>query len=273
MAKPRIVSLEPSCTDLIFSLGREEWLCGVTSLCRKIPEVGDRVIELELPSLGGTAHPRYELMEKIRPDLVLTASRSSRVMLGELVARHFNVVCLSPVNWRDVLRNVDLLGWLLDAPARAEQLQSRLIGEVERAQRMAKELPARPSIYVETHTRPVTFAPDWVRQMCEYAGGVDPYLERRGDREDRRVVDIDDLQRRDPDAIVLAWRGADGDHDWEKIYERPGWEDLRAVREERIYDIDGRHLLHPGSALFEGLDDLIRIVTDVAQQISGEDIL
>jgi iron complex transport system substrate-binding protein len=221
--------------------------------------------------MGGTNHPRYELMEKIRPDLVLTANRASPVMLNELVARHFNVICLSPENWEDVLRNVQLLGWLLDAKAPAQQFGERLQADVERLQRIARELPATPTLYVETHTKPASYAPDWVREMAEFAGALDTYADRREDPADRRIVDIDDLQRRDPDAIVLAWAGADGDHDWEKVLDRPGWEDLRAVREERIFDVDARHVLHPGSALFYGLDDFTAIVSDVANAVSGEE--
>ncbi len=272
MAKPRIVSLEPSCTDLIFSLGREEWLHGVTAFCRKIPEIGDRVVDLELPSLGGLNYPRYELMEKIRPDLVLTATQCSQQMMRELVARHFNVVSLNPFTWDDILRNINLLGWLLDAKETAADLIKRLQNDIRRYQRKARELPARPSLYVETQLKPVAYAPDWVRQMCEFVGGMDPYAERRGGSDATRIVDIDDLQRRDPDAIILAWSMADGDHDWEKVFDRPGWDDLRAVREERIYDVDARNLLHPGTALFEGLDELARIVSAIAHTVADEEL-
>ena len=142
---------------------------------------------------------------------------------------------------------------------------------MKRLVRGAADLPASPTIYVENQTKPVSFAPDWVREMVEFCGGIDAFADRRGDRTDRRIVDIDDLQTRDPDAIILAWNGADGDHDWEKVLDRPGWEDLRAVREERIYDVDSRHLLTLGASIFYGLDDLTQIVTDVAQTLSAEE--
>ena len=221
--------------------------------------------------MGRTNHPRYELMEKIRPDLVLTANWASPVMLNELVSRHFNVVSLNPESWDDVLRNIRLLGWLLDAEKAADEMSERLEQEMKRLLRAAADLPAVPTIYIETQTKPVAFAPDWVREMVEFSGGIDAYADRRGDRTDGRIVDIDDLQTRDPDAIVLAWTGADGDHDWEKVLDRPGWEDLRAVREERIYDVDSRHLLTLGGSIFYGLDDLTQIVTDVAQTLAAEE--
>ena len=194
---PRVVSLEPSCTDLVFSMGREDWLCGVTSLCRKIPTIGERLIDLELPSMGRTNHPRYELMEKIRPDLVLTANWASPVMLNELVSRHFNVVSLNPESWDDVLRNIRLLGWLLDAEKAADEMSERLEQEMKRLLRAAADLPAVPTIYIETQTKPVAFAPDWVREMVEFSGGIDAYADRRGDRTDGRIVSW-----RDVDAVV-----------------------------------------------------------------------
>lgn len=273
MAVPRIISLEPSCTDLVFALGREKWLHGVTAFCRKIPDVGERVVELELPSLGGMNYPRYELMEKIKPDLVLTASRSSQSVLEDLVARNFNVVSLNPRSWDDILRNIRLLGWLLESPKAAEGIVRSLQADVKRLQKHAKEMPSRPSIYIETLTKPVQYAPDWVRQMIEFVGGMDIYGDLRDNANTTdRIVDIDDLQRRDPDAIVLAWLDADGDHDWEKVRDRPGWDDLRAVREDRIFDVDARHLLHPGMALFNGLDDLSRVVGSAARTLAGEEL-
>jgi iron complex transport system substrate-binding protein len=273
MANPRIISLDPSCTDLVFALGREAWLCGVTGFCRKIPDIGSRVVDLELPSLGGMNYPRYELMEKLRPDLVLAASRSSARVLEQLVSRHFNVVSVNPCSWEDVLRNIRLLGWLLEAQKQAEGIIKSLQADVKRLQKQARKLPAHPSIYVETSTKPVQFAPDWVRQMVEFVGGMDIYGDCRNtcDQTDR-LVDIDSLQRRDPDAIVLAWLDADGDHDWDKVRDRPGWDDLRAVREGRIFDVDARHLLHPGMALFNGLDDLAQAVAAAAQAIVGEEL-
>lgn len=272
MATPRIISLEPSCTDLVFSLGREQWLCGVTAYCRKIPEIGDRVVDLELPSMGGLNYPRYEMMEKIRPDLVLTAAHCSQQMMCELVSRHFNVVSLNPVTWDDILRNISMLGWLLDAKETAEELVKRFQTDVRRCQRKARELPARPSLYVETQLKPVAFAPEWVRQMCEFVGGMDPFAEQRGDSDASRIVDIADLQRRDPDAIILSWIAADGDHDWEKVFDRPGWDDLRAVREERIYDVDARNLLYPGTVLLDGLDELSRIVGEISTAVADEEL-
>ena len=83
-----------------------------------------------------------------------------------------------------------------------------------------------------------------------------------------RIVDPDEVIRRDPEGIVASWCGKAVRR--EKIASRPGWNALTAVQRGQIYEIKSALILQPGpAALTDGLSQLQEIVVRVARAAHG----
>ena len=95
--------------------------------------------------------------------------------------------------------------------------------------------------------------------MIELAGGRDVFAELRECRAAaQRVVDPDEVVRRDPEIILASWCGKPLAVD--ALTARPGWDRIAAVRAGRMFELDGADVLVPGPSLLRGLRAMHEIV-------------
>ena len=100
----------------------------------------------------------------------------------------------------------------------------------------------------------------WVEELVEIAGGapIFPELAHAGLAKDR-VVDPADVARRDPEVIFASWCGKKVKK--ATIVSRPGWDQVSAVRDDRIYEIKSTYILQPGPAsLTDGVQQMHTIL-------------
>ncbi|MBC7471083.1 MAG: ABC transporter substrate-binding protein, partial [Ramlibacter sp.] len=140
-----------------------------------------------------------------------------------------------------------------------EGMRARLL-EIEAA---GKALPRRPRIYFEEWDEPHISAIRWVSQLAGIAGADDcfPELAAMPMGRDRIIGDGGEIVRRNPDIIVGSWCGKKFRP--EKVAARPGWQDVRAVKNRQLFEIKSADILQPGpAALTDGVEQLHRIVMD-----------
>ncbi|MGC8892736.1 MAG: ABC transporter substrate-binding protein [Candidatus Saccharicenans sp.] len=77
----KIISLAPNLTEILFSLGLNQQVIGVTRFCDYPPEARSKEI------IGGLIDPNLEKIEFLQPDLVLGFRGNSRPVLEKLYAR------------------------------------------------------------------------------------------------------------------------------------------------------------------------------------------
>ena len=97
------------------------------------------------------------------------------------------------------------------------------------------------------------------------AGGTDVCAETRARHDAKgRIFKPDEVAARDPEVIIASWCGKKVQP--ETILQRPGWENVTAVRNDAVHEINSTLILQPGpAALTEGLDELARIIAATAQ--------
>jgi iron complex transport system substrate-binding protein len=122
-------------------------------------------------------------------------------------------------------------------------------------------LPRRPRVYFEEWDEPQISAIRWVSELIEIAGGCDIFPERAAARlaKDRIVSDPQEVVRGEPDIIIGSWCGKKFRP--ERVAARPGWANLRAVRDGEVHEIKSPIILQPGpAALTDGVDALHAII-------------
>lgn len=283
----RIVSLLPSATEIVYALGLEDSLVGISHDCDYPPQVRTRpvlseaIVTTDLPSgqiearIRGQVHKGtsvYHLEEaqlaQLHPDVILTqelcAVCAPSYTLVQQAARVLDartrLVSLEPRGLEDILDNILLVGQIIGAAERAASLVQDLSGRIEAVRANVAGRPRPHTVCIEWFD-PIYVGGHWVPEMVEVAGGAD-VLGKPG--EPSYVVDWGTIVTVHPDVIVLMACGFDvprARQETHLITQRPGWSDLPAVRQERVYVADGSaYFNRPGPRIVDGLEILAAIL-------------
>jgi len=115
----RIISLSPHMTELLYALGQEKRLVGVTDYCQYPPQAKEK------EHIGGFLNPNLEKIIALRPDLLLGVPANAE-LARKLKAEHLPVVMLPNDQLKDIFFTIDSLGRLLNCQSRARQLQQSI---------------------------------------------------------------------------------------------------------------------------------------------------
>jgi iron complex transport system substrate-binding protein len=117
-------------------------------------------------------------------------------------------------------------------------------------------------VFFEEWDDPLISGIRWVEELVEIAGGSPIFPELAGARLAReRIVDPAEVARRDPQLVFASWCGKRVNKD--RIRSRAGWEQVSAVRHDRIHEIKSTYILQPGPAsLTDGVRQLHTILME-----------
>jgi ABC-type Fe3+-hydroxamate transport system substrate-binding protein len=257
-ARPsRIVSLIPSVTELLFALGLDDRIAGVTVFCT---EPRDRVART--PKVGREKDPDLARIRALAPDLVVANMEENRRDVVEaLRAEGIPVWVTFPRTVAEGIELVRVLGALTDS----EDAATSLADSLEAAH-------ARISARVEARPRVRVFCPIWRRPYMTMNG--DTYVHDMlwtcgGDNVFAAspvrypTVALEDLREAAPDVILLP----DEPYRFRMAHLADFSElsDVPAVRTGRIHLVDGKLLSWYGPRIAEALERLPALLSSVAE--------
>lgn len=252
----KIVSLAPVNTEILFALGLESRVIGVTEYCDYPPEVKDLVAKGRISIIGGYANPSVEKIIALEPDLILAVSGIQVPIIGQL-EKHHTIVVLEPKNLDDILHDIFLVGEITGHTEMAQKLVKNMTERMDRITRITGNVD-RPRVYYELWFEPLmTFGPEtWVDALIELAGGVNIF-------HDAKVkypkISSESVIKRNPQVIIVNI-GYMGGVTSKQFKTRPGWELIDAVENERIYEINENLLIRPGPRIVDGLEALAKAI-------------
>ena len=211
----------------------------------------------------------HERILELEPDLVLGFSDLQAELSGELIRRGVPVYVFNQRSLAEILQSVRVVAALVGRAKEGERLADELAQGLRRHAARAADLPRRPRVFLEEWHDPLIAGIRWTSELLEIAGGVDICPELRAEQGAKgRIVDAEEIARRDPEAVIASWCGKKVKPD--EIRARPGWGEVTAVKRDQLYEIKSVYLLQPGpAALTEGLDQMARIVHAIAH---GEEL-
>jgi len=285
----RIVSLLPSTTEIACALGFRESLVGRSHECDFPPDVTalpactEARIDPTAPSREIDAQVRRyvrdalsiyrvdaERLRELAPDVVLTQDQCEvcaaslgdvEAALAEWTGRTPRVVSLRPATLADVWGDVERVASALGTASRGRALVEELTGRVEAIARQAEALEPRPRVACLEWIDPPMGAGNWMPELVTLAGGQPLF---GGAGEHSPWLDWEDLRRADPDVLAVLPCGFSLERvasEMAPLRAQPGWEELRAVREGRVYLLEGNQYFNrPGPRLVESLEILAEIL-------------
>jgi iron complex transport system substrate-binding protein len=300
----RIVSFLPSATEMACALGLGDQLVGITHECDYPPEVRGKtvVVRNALPietmsqaEIDVAVAQRMraglslyqvdeQLLRDLAPDLILTQnlcqvcapSGNEVAQVLKVLAKQPEILWLTPKSLDEIFANMRELGEATGRAAEAEQLIANGRDRLAKLAAIASEVETRPRVFCMEWLDPVYCSGHWMPEMVEIAGGTDG-LGQAG--ADSVRIPWDEVRAWAPEVLIITPCG----FNLEKVIEQtppladyPGWSDLPAVRNGRVYAVDANsyfarpslrvvegtellaHLIHPERFTWEGPADAFR---------------
>jgi len=284
----RIVSLLPSATEILFALGLDREIVGVSHECDFPPRARTKpvVIHSRLPQdaspleidrlVSEYAHRGEslyavdaEVLETLAPDLIITqelchvcaASPDDLATALARFDRRPEILCLNPQDlvdvWRDIL-------WVGEESCRGPQAEALLEQIGARIGALEQQLPAsanRPRVAFLEWLEPFYVGGHWVPEMIQVAGGEDVMGKTRTPSFRVHLQDVVDAE---PEILLVApcGYGALRARDEYLALELPEqWSAMPAVRNGRVYALEANsYFSRPGPRLVTGIEALAKLL-------------
>lgn len=244
-ARPvRIVSLAPSMTEMLYAVGAQDRLVGVSDFCDYPPEARRK------PKVGGIYTPSVEAIVALRPDLVLATSEGNRPEdVRSLETLGLPVYVMRPLDFDSVLASIARLGEVLGDPAGAARLVGDLQGRADAIARAVAGVPRPRVLYVLWGSPLISSGRDTlITDLITRAGGESVTA---GDALPYPRLSIEMALERRPERVILARHGHLGIDDQLRMWDSLGV--LPAVRAGRVQSVDGDLVHRPGPRIVDGL--------------------
>jgi iron complex transport system substrate-binding protein len=245
----RIVCLTEETVETLYLLGEQDRIVGVSGYAVRPPQV-----RKEKPRVSAFISADIPKILALEPDLVLAFSDLQGQLAADLAKAGIAVHVFNQRDIAGIFAMIRMVGALVDAQAKAQALADRLQRKLDDVAAAAARQTIRPKVYFEEWNDPLISGIGWVSELIEIAGGVDAFPElRREQSAKQRIIDPSQVVAAAPDVILASWCGKKVRT--KDFYERPGWHDIPAVKNNRIVEIKSTIILQPGpAALTDGLD-------------------
>jgi len=248
----RIVSLAPNITEMIYFLGLEERLVGVTQFSYFPKEAQKK------PKVGVYTGVNIEKVVILNPDLVIaTADGNSREDVEMLEEAGIPVYVVNPRKVHQVLDTIEKLGTICGVHDRARHLVHCLR---ERVTKVIKAVRSRerPLILLVINVKPLISVNQSTihHDIIQLAGGNN----MTGDQPiTYPTLSIEEVIKRGPDAIIISSMEREGGFEKARK-EWLRWPTLPAVKRGRVYLIDSDLIDRSAPRIVTGLEEIARLI-------------
>jgi len=245
----RIISLAPSNTEIIYTLGLENRLVGVTAYCDYPPEA------MAKDKVGDYSMIDLEKVVSLRPDLVLAEDIHKTDIVPAL--ERLGIPCYVPVphSVDEVVASIAAIGRLTGANAKAQEvvtdMQHRIKGITDKTGSLADS--QRPSVmYVVWHDPLMSVGVNTpIDDMIVLAGGANIIKNTTG----WPTLSLEEVIAVSPEVVIANVENyPGGDAPLQAILTEPRLRTVRAVSEGRVYGIDASLSNRPVPRMIEGLE-------------------
>lgn len=279
----RIVSLIASSTEIVNALGFIGEMVGRSHECdypesiKDLPvctepkfrtdgtsyEIDQRVKAIVQEGLS-VYRVKAEMLDQLQPTHIITQAQCEVCAVSlkdvedaacELIKSHPKIVSLEPNSLADIFDDISKVGTALGASQRADELIAVLKKRISDISSKAKNLSPKPTVACIEWIDPLMAAGNWMPELIEIAGGINLFGESG---KHSPWMNWEQLIQKDPDIILVCPCGFDVRRTLQEmtvISDKPGYEELTAVLEDRVFVADGNQFFNrPGPRVVEAME-------------------
>lgn len=251
----RVVSMAPSNTEILFAIGAGNQVVGRDTLS-DFPEEAKK-----LPDIGSTFDAlNTEQIVSLKSDLVLAAEINTPEQVKQLEDLGLTVYYLkNPLTLEEMYGNLDIVAQLTGHQKEAATLVDSLKKRVAAVDAKIAPISSRFSVFYELDAtdpaKPYTAGKGtFITQLIERAGGHNIAADLDGYPQ----LSLEQVVAADPAFIILG--DARYDVSPETIAQRPGWENLSAVKNGKVLAFNDDLVSRPGPRLVDALEELAKLL-------------
>ena len=254
----RIVCLTEEPTEILYLLGEQHRIVGISVYTVRPEEAKENH-----PAVSAFIDGSVRKISNLEPDLIIGFSDIQADLAAKLIRANQQVLIFNQRSIDEILEVILTIGRIVSAEDKARELVLSYKSRINEVKQRSLELEYRPKVYFEEWDKPTFSAIRWVSEIIEIAGGDDVFSEKSfGKLASEREIQWEDVIKMNPDIILASWCGKPVDID--SIKQRPGWDSITAVKEDKIHEIDPSIILQPGPAcLTDGLRVIEKIIRGV----------
>ncbi|MGA2385302.1 MAG: cobalamin-binding protein [Candidatus Bathyarchaeia archaeon] len=263
----RIVSLAPSCTQILFAIGEGSKVVGVTSADDYPYNFAAWAAAGNMTIDGDYGNPNMEAIAGLRPDLIVTDSINDP-KLPSMRSLEYNVIELNPSTVEGIYKDIALMGKATGATTEANTVIQNLTSTINSiATKIANAHVTPLKVFYEVWTPPLITAgyTTWINDVISKAGGVNIFS-NSSDTTAYPTVSSEAVVALNPDAIFLPtemgqapFYGSVND-----VKATPGWNTISAVQNNKIFVVNGDVFAEPGPRV---ADCVYAIASDLYPQL------
>ena len=248
----RVIALAPSITEIIYDLGQEKRLVGVTQYSTYPSEAES------LPRVGSYVRLDIEKIVALKPDLCLaTKDGNPKHIVDKIVSLGIPVYVINPQNLQQIMDTITRLGSLLHAEQTAAVLVSDMEKRIGQVQARVKNMPDRPRVFFQIDAEPLFSAgtDTFIHELIELAGGINTTA---GEVSYARYSWEDIIVLQPEIVLISSMAGGLAPeyllNSWKK------WNLLSAVKNNQIFVVDAELFDRPTPRLVDGLEVIAAII-------------
>jgi len=248
----RIVSLDPSITEILFALGLNSEVVGVTDYCDYPEQARSK------SKVGGYINPNIEAIALLEPNLVVTTLKADTPrLIQQLEDFGIRVFVLDPKRIEDIFENISSLAKLTNRQERARELLGNLKQRLHEVKTKVDGI-SRPGVFLEMGTDPlISVGPgSFANDLIEIAGGRN-VAGQSSSRYPRYT--LEEILLADPEVIIICSMTPD-DPCLAQIRWWQRWTNISAVRNGRIYIVEANLITRPGPRMIGGLMEIAKAI-------------
>jgi iron complex transport system substrate-binding protein len=248
----RIVALAPSITEIIFALGQQKRLKGITQYSNFPAEAA------RLPKVGSYVRLDLERIVALNPDLCIAMKDGNpKEIIDRLQSLNIPVFAVNPRNLESMMQTIQRIGGILNASAKANTLVEDMRSRMQQVDALVSRTDRRPRVFIQIGISPIISAGTntFIHELIVRAGGINvaagssayPHFSRE------QVLALA------PEVLIITSMSRSGAFekakaDWNRLTHMP------AVRQKRIYTVNSDVFDRPSPRLLDALEILTRLL-------------
>ena len=251
-APQRVVALAPSITEIIYALGQEHLLKGVTVYSDYPPAA------VRLPKVGSYVQLNLEKILTLKPDLCIAIKDGNpREVANRLESLNIPVYAVNPRNLETVMTTILEIGNLLNATQQADILVQRMRSRVHDVKSLVEQAGYRPRVFYQIGISPIVSVgtDTFMHELIVLAGGENlaqgSAAYPRFSREQVLVLA--------PEVLIITSMARQAVFEQVKA-EWSRWPHMPAIRDHRIFLEDSNFFDRPTPRLVDGLELLVKLI-------------
>ncbi len=248
----RVIAFAPNITEIVFALGQEHRLQGVTLYSDFPPEA------IQLPKVGSYVNLNLEQIVNLKPDLCIAIKDGNpKTVVHRLEALNIPVYAVDPRNLETIMGTIIEIGKLLGAEQRANTIVRNMRSRIHRVTSLVATVNYHPKVFCQIGISPIVSVGTHtlIHELIVLAGGINlaegPITYPRFSREQVLALAPDVL-------IITSMERAAIFEQVKNEWQR--WPNLPAVRSQRIFIEDSNLFDRPTPRLVDGLELLVKLI-------------